>query len=114
MAGHRRPGRRPPMQPSHAASPRSAGPVTGPGAGAVLESSRPRTDPAPWWLPPSTAALAGVIACLAADDRLLRVLVPLAVAALAWGAAVLWRRLRPVTFWRLSASGLQHLRGGRV
>lgn len=102
------------MQPSHASAPRPAGPVTGPGAGPVLESSRPRRDPAPRWMPPSTAVLAGAIACLPADGRLLRVVLPLAVAALAWGAAVLWWRLRPPAFWRLSASGLQRLRGGRV
>ncbi|MDF9811647.1 hypothetical protein [Streptomyces sp. SPB162] len=102
------------MQPSHASSPRPVGPVGGPGAGAVLESNRLRTDPAPWWMPPSTAAVAGALASVLADDRLLRVLVPLAVAALAWGAATLWWRLRPLTFWRLSASGLQQLRGGRV
>lgn len=102
------------MQPSHASSPRSSGPVTGPGAGAVLESNRLRADPAPWWMPPSTAVLAGVIAYVLADDRLLRLVVPFAVAALAWGAAAGWRRLRPLTFWRLSASGLQQLRGGRV
>lgn len=100
------------MQPSHASSPRSAGP--GAGAGAVLESNRLRADPAPWWLPPSTAVIAGVVAYPLADDRLLRLLVPLAVTALAWAAAAGWRRLRPMTFWRLSASGLQKLRGGKV
>ncbi|MDJ0344156.1 hypothetical protein QMK19_26350 [Streptomyces sp. H10-C2] len=100
------------MEPSQSSSSRYPGPGTG--AGTVLESNRLRAVLAPWWMPPSTALAAGLIAYALAGDRLLRLVVPLGVAALAWAAAVGWRRLRPLTFWRLSASGLQWLRGGRV
>ncbi|MFG2648790.1 hypothetical protein [Streptomyces sp. NPDC048436] len=83
-------------------------------AGPFIESNRPRSVFAPWWMPPLTALFAGVLAYVSADDTLLRTLLPLAAALLGWLLGAAWPRLRARTVWRLSGAGLQRLRGGRA
>ncbi|MEU6673292.1 hypothetical protein [Streptomyces sp. NPDC046925] len=83
-------------------------------AGPFIESNRPRSVFAPWWMPPLTGVVAGVLAYVSADDTLARTLVPLAVALLGWLLGAVWPRLSAPTLWRLSGTGLQRLRGGRT
>ncbi|GGV34644.1 hypothetical protein GCM10010277_20040 [Streptomyces longisporoflavus] len=83
-------------------------------AGPYIESNRPRSVFAPWWMPPLTGVVAGVLAYVCADDTLVRTLLPLAVAFLCWLLGAAWPRLSVRTVWRLSGAGLQRLRGGRA
>ncbi|MFF1692408.1 hypothetical protein ACFVXC_02125 [Streptomyces sp. NPDC058257] len=83
-------------------------------AGPFIESNRPRTVFAPWWMPPLTGVVAGLLAYVSADDTLVRTLVPLGAALLGWLLGAAWPRLRARTVWRLSGAGLQRLGGGRA
>lgn len=83
-------------------------------AGPFIESNRPRSVFAPWWMPPLTGVVAGVLAYVTADDALLRTLLPLAAALLGWLLGAARQRLGARTVWRLSGAGLQRLRGGRA
>ncbi|MFE6165418.1 hypothetical protein ACFQ7F_41685 [Streptomyces sp. NPDC056486] len=83
-------------------------------AGPFIESNRPQTVFAPWWMPPLTGVVAGVLAYVSADNTLVRTLVPLAAALLGWLLGAAWPRLRARTVWRLSGAGLQRLSGGRA
>ncbi|MFG2497593.1 hypothetical protein ACGFSB_05175 [Streptomyces sp. NPDC048441] len=88
--------------------------VAGRIAGPFIESNRPRSVFAPWWMPPLTAIVAGVLAYVTADDTLVRTLIPLAAALFGWLVGVAWLRLRARTVWRLSGAGLQRLRAGKA
>lgn len=79
----------------------------------LLESAPRRRVFAPGWLPPLIAPAAAGVAYALADDPVLRLLVPFAVALGAYVLGAALARLLPRARWRVTELGLHRLRGTR-